>query len=94
MCDFNADPKSLFGRELEKFCEEFKHVGANTKLMNCDTFTYVSDAQSTTSWLDHCVVSKALENPINSVNVQYDAVWSDHLPMIINLNLQFLSAFV
>ena len=46
-----------------------------------DGFTYVSDAWSTTSWIDHFVCSQDAHEAISSIDICYDYVTSDHLPI-------------
>ena len=45
------------------------------------TFTCISNAHGTTSWLDHCVTSVTGLGNIESVTVIDDYVCSDHLPL-------------
>ena len=87
--DFNADVSShqLFGRELKMFVEEERLVLSDLNHLPLDTFTFFSDAHSTTSWLDHVVASKSAANLIENVMVRYDCISSDHLPLSISLSL-------
>ena len=50
-----------------------------------NTFTYVSEAWGSTSWLDHCFATKAGNNIITSISVDYDCHLSDHFPLNINV---------
>ncbi|KAJ2937577.1 hypothetical protein O0L34_g12975 [Tuta absoluta] len=53
--DFNADPTTLFGKELMEFCGEYNYVCIDPLILPTDTYTFVSDAHGTVSWLDHCL---------------------------------------
>ena len=47
------------------------------------TFTYISDAHLTTSWLDHVLCSFNMNVLINSLHVLDKLPCSDHLPMVV-----------
>ena len=47
------------------------------------TFTYISDAHLTTSWLDHVLCSYNMNLLINSLHVLDKLPCSDHLPMVV-----------
>ena len=50
-----------------------------------NSFTYVSEAWGSTSWLDHCFATKDGDNIITSTSVDYDCNLSDHFPLNINV---------
>ncbi|CAK1546365.1 unnamed protein product [Leptosia nina] len=83
--DFNADPQQLFGRELTNFCNDNQLHCIDQDLLGCDsgTYTYISDAYGTRSWLDHCVVTTAARDSVLSAKVEYGVYWSDHMPLSI-----------
>ena len=51
-----------------------------------DTFTFISQAHGTTSWLDHCITTTAGESLIGNVSVLNLIACSDHLPLCIDVN--------
>lgn len=58
MGDFNADisdVKSIFGQHLIQFCEDNKLNVSSKVFLPSDSYTYVSEAWNTNSWLDHCI---------------------------------------
>ena len=88
--DFNADIRepSTFGKELIKFCDD-----SNLKMADVhynsdqDRFTFYSEAHNSIHWLDHVVCTHSALTAIQSVQVEYSYVSSDHLPMKINVDL-------
>ena len=54
---------------------------AYKELLPDTSFTCISNAHGTTSWLDHCVTSVTGLDNIESVTVIDDYVCSDHLPL-------------
>lgn len=87
--DFNADPGELFYNELMSICKEHQWSCVDTEMLGLDsgTFTFISDAHGTTSWLDHCIATHAARHAVVNVDVNYDTRWSDHFPLIIEINL-------
>ena len=51
-----------------------------------DTFTFISQAHGTTSWLGHCITTTAGESLIGNLSVLNDIACSDHLPLCIDVN--------
>jgi len=54
---YNAGTTNTFGALLEDFCMENDFIVSEYALVPQDTFTYISDTQNTTSWIDHFVSS-------------------------------------
>ena len=54
---------------------------ADKELLPDSTFTCISNAHGTTSWLDHCVTSVTGLDNIESVTVIDEYICSDHLPL-------------
>ena len=83
--DFNCDPriKDEYGKHLADFCEDTSLSMADLTLLNDNTFTYISDAWGTTSWIDHCVCSAEMMNIISNIEVNYGFVLSDHRPLSV-----------
>ena len=76
MGDFNADIKAdsegyhhqLFGRKLAAFCESNNLVLSDSlRLANMDTYTFVSHAHGTTSWLDHAMSTSSKDDLIDEL---------------------------
>jgi len=81
--DFNSKMYSTFETELLDFVKrnnlylsDYEHLGKNNS-----NFTYVSDAHSTTSWLDHYVCSFSAHNEITLMQILDKLPSSDHLPL-------------
>ena len=87
--DFNADTTKshLFGDELTKFLHEESYILSDVVLSDKDSFTFTSDAQTTRSWIDHCMTTKSLHSLIQSVKIHYEMVSSDHFPLGLALKL-------
>ncbi|KAA5593079.1 hypothetical protein F3H15_36040, partial [Pseudomonas aeruginosa] len=78
--DFNAHPGSLFGTELLDFCVEQKWTCVDVERLGVlsNSYTYLSDAWGTTSWLDHIITTEVATKSVSSVNIRYEVSWSDH----------------
>lgn len=90
--DFNADVGSMFGNELSCYCKDQDWVCADVNILgeSSNTFTFLSEAHDTCSWLDHCVVTSAAYNIINNACVITDVSWSDHYPLVIDCDISVI----
>lgn len=69
--DFNAHPNEFFFNE---------RVDVSLLGVNSDTYTFVSEANGSRRWLDHCVTTDSALLSVNNVYVKYDVLWSDNFP--------------
>lgn len=90
--DFNAHPGSLFGTELLDFCVEQKWTCVDVERLGVlsNSYTYLSDAWGTTSWLDHIITTEVATKSVSSVNIRYEVSWSDHFAVELVCDLQVL----
>ena len=90
----NVHVNSVFGRELKNICSEYNFIITDVEVLgsNSETFTLYSESHDSTSWIDHCICSLQAHNCIDSVNVSYDIMTSDHFPLSINMKLNLLPA--
>ena len=92
--DWNADISAnpVFGSELSSFCTEHRYVISDIEHLGIDSgsFTYISEAHGSTSWIDHCVYTSQAHSSISAINVNYDTQSSDHFPRLeLGLGLMF-----
>lgn len=88
--DMNADipdDKSLFAKHLKQFCVENGLRLSSQDLLPKESYTYVSDAWHTTSWLDHCICTADAHALIEKMQIRYDLATSDHMPFTLKCNL-------
>ena len=93
--DFNADVtkdenhaiQHKFGSELYNFCITENLIIADDELCPINTFTFLSEAHGSTSWLDHVITTVNGLNIISDIVVNYNFVSSDHLPLQISILL-------
>ena len=83
MRDYNADEKNCFGNLVDSFSEENELVISDYELLPLDSFTFVSEAHGTTSWLDHRLISKSMFNCVKNISVLMEYITSDHLPLSV-----------
>ena len=67
--DFNANlsKQSMFGEMLLNFCSENNSDIVDKTIPPADTYTYVSSAWGTTSWLDHVVCTSDAKDCITHI---------------------------
>ena len=85
--DFNADilSDSVFGTELVEFCNLNKLDFIDKCLLPSSSFTFISQAHFTTSWLDHCITTAAGRSIISDAYITDNVVCSDHFQLTVNV---------
>ena len=59
-------------------------------LLPTDSYTYISEAWHTTSWLDHCICTADAHNCLVEAEILYKLTVVDHIPVSITLDLESL----
>ena len=67
--DTDSGTTNTFSGLLEDFSEENDFIISDYTLLPQDTFTYISDAHNTTSWIDHFVSSFSVHQAMLNVDV-------------------------
>ena len=90
--DFNADliKTSLFSPFLNSFISECHFIPSDIKYLPPDSFTYVSDAHGSRSWLDHVLCTHSSHSSVSDMVINYDCVSSDHFPLSFTISIKLL----
>jgi exonuclease III len=88
--DFNAHPGTRFSSELLTICTDQMWTCIDMDLLPPDTHTFISSANGSLRWLDHCIVTSAARPLVVKASVIYDVFVSDHLPMLIECNISLI----
>ena len=85
MGDYNADisdDTSLFANHLYDACKEHGLSLSSKTFLPPNSFTYISKAWHTTSWLNHCVCSQDahIRNAIRNMEILYVYATTDRIP--------------
>ena len=93
--DFNADLSKdhLFGSELKSFCSDMNLIISDKEHLG-DSYTFLSSAHDSVSWLDHVVCTNSAHALMRDYKVLYDKVSSDHFPLSMTIDIQLQSAAV
>ena len=90
--DWNADfnGNSVFGKEPSSFCLEHDYVLSDIDHLGAlsGSFTSVSEAHGTTSWIDHCLCTTQAHASLVGVNIDYGMQSSDHFPISICIDVE------
>jgi len=89
--DFNAGATNTFGGLIEDFCMENDLIISDYALLPQDTFTYISDAHNTTTWIDHFVSSFSVHQAIFNMDVLTECILSDHRAVAVSIQCSNLS---
>ena len=95
MGDFNANLHgnadgviySRFGKKLYDFCRNENLTISDYDMLGSDSYTFVSGAHNTVSWLDHIMTTTSGHELIASTCIDNSFISSDHLPLLIKLNV-------
>ena len=93
MGDFNSNDSNGFCTYLNRFCKENGFILSDKQWLPNSTFTYISEAHGSVSWLDHCLTSTNVNKSICKVSILYDLVSSDHKPMAVYLKINSLPTY-
>jgi len=91
--DVNAGVTNTFGGVLEDFCMENDFIISDYALLPQDTFTYISDAHSTTSWIDHFVSSFSVHQAMFHMEALTECIISDHRAVAVSIQCSHLPEF-
>ena len=75
----------MFSAELIDFCNNNKLCFIDREKLPQDSFTFVSQAHGTTSWLDHCITTTSGQSITSNISIIDDIVCSDHFPLCIEI---------
>ena len=82
---------SKFGGHLIGFWAEENVILADVHLLNDDSFTFISHAHNSVSWLDHIIITTATGfDIISNIAIIHDFVSLYHLPIVVQLDCNCL----
>ena len=94
--DFNANiqsnSSSRFGRKLQEYCHDENLVIADQLMCPDSSFTFLSEAHHSVSWLDHIVTTNNVLPLIKEISISYNYVSSDHYPIHAVLDMSLATA--
>lgn len=91
--DMNADVSDnqfLFAKHMQQFCEDNNLVVSSQLLLPSDSFTYISEAWHSTSWLDHCISTADAQAMMKSIQILHEHLVSDHVPFVMVMYVKSL----
>ena len=93
--DFNADmsKKSVFGTIFQDFFNEYSLIISDNDFLPIDTYTYVSVAWGSTSWLDQVICTSDAKDCITNMKVYYDFIHSDHYPLMFKIKSDIIPEY-
>lgn len=90
--DWNANLREsssyTFANHMLYFCEDNNLILSSKLRLPSSSYTYVSDAWSTESWLDHVVCTQDFDDIIENINIKYDITDEDHIPIELSISTQ------
>ena len=77
---------SLFGKCLLHFCNDNNIILSSKSLLPEKSFTYISEAWHTVSWLDHCICTADAHASLDNIDICYAT--TDYIPFVLTLNVE------
>ena len=94
--DWNANigdvDNSLFAPHLLDFCHDHGYYLSTQSLLPHNSYTHVSEAWGTVSWLDHVVSSADFHDSIDNITIDYDSTDVNHIPVMVTTSLSNMPA--
>ena len=87
--DFNAKPNSLFYEELVRHCSDNSLIVCDIDHLPSDSYTHLSEAHNSTSWLDHVVISENISSALFDFKILYGNSTSNHFPLCFKFKADF-----
>ena len=90
--DFKAEliKTNLFSPFINSFISECHFIPSDIKYLPPDSFTYVSDAHGSRSWLDHVLCTHSSHSSVSDMTINYNCVSSDHCPLLFTISIKLL----
>ena len=89
--DWNANIRnggeSMFARHMSQLCMDNSYILSSQALLPTESYTHVSEAWGSVSWLDHIVSSADFHHCIQTVSIDYDISDVDHIPVLMDISL-------
>ena len=85
--DWNARNDRVEFEWLRDFCNDADLIMTDVNRLPADSFTYVSESHSSTSWIDHVIMSSTADSVCTDMCIIYDLVISDHRPISFTLDI-------
>lgn len=82
-----SDRCSLFAKHMLQLCDDNNLTLSSQVLLPADSYSYISEAWHTTSWLDHCISTADAHAILRSMIILYEASMSDHVPFVMILDV-------
>ena len=79
--------ESTFARHMSQLCMDNSYILSSQALIPTDSYTHVSEAWGSVSWLDHIVSSADFHHCIQTVSIDYDISDVDHIPVLMDISL-------
>ncbi len=93
--DINADisdSNSLFSSHIVQLCQDDNLILSSEVCLPVDSYTYLSEAWNTTSWLEHCTSTADAHASLRYMSILYNTVTTDHIPVSVVINVDYLIA--
>ena len=89
-----SDASSPFAHHLIRFCEDNNFTLSSKIMLPADSYTYISEAWHSTSWLDHCFSTADGHAAIEKMEIRYGVALTDHIPLAFTIYVAELPSII
>ena len=80
--------ENIYYKQIILYLQEESYILSDVVFCDKDTYTFYSDAQLSTSWIDHYMTTRSFHTLIHSAKVHYEMISSDHFPLGMKLEVK------
>ena len=73
---------------MKEFCSKFKYKWTSCLKLPEETYTHVTDAWGSHTWLYHLISTEDGNCVITNISILYGTILSDHIPVMVEIDLQ------
>ena len=89
-----SDNNSVFAKHLNNFCTDSNSILSSRELLPAASYTYISEAWHTTSWLDHCICTADAHAALVHIDILYNVSIVDQIPFEVSIRFDHIPATV
>ena len=80
----------LYLPNMLQFCDDNTLMLSSQLLLPANSYSHISEAWHTTSWLDHCISTAEAHAALQSMEILYGTTMAHHVPFVMTFEIESL----